>query len=142
MVSKRKSSGNASSMPGGIAVGTAASVMITFLGSVITAYLIERETIQEDGVGYAAVIILILASITGCLVAAKRIKHQRMLVCMICGVCYFAVLLASTALVFGGQYAGVGATAITVLGSSFAVALLGLRNGKGSIMKHKKRAYR
>lgn len=142
MVSKRKPSGNAVSMPAGITMGAAVSVLITILGSIVAAYLIGRETIGENAIGYASMIILILATVTGCLVAAKKVKHQRMLVCMICGVCYFAVLLAATALVFGGQYSGVGATAVTVLGSSCAIALLGLRNGKASFKAHKKRAYR
>lgn len=142
MVTNRKQSGKAMSIPAGILLGTAISMVISILGSMLTAWLLTKETIRENGVGYAAMVILVIASLAGCLTAVGKIKHQRLMVCGLSGISYFAALIAVTALFFGGQYSGVGATALLIFGSCAVVAILGLKENNSFVNRRKKKAYR
>ena len=77
-------------------------------------------------------VLLIVSSFAGAMIAFSRIKRQRMLVCIVSGVIYFAMLMSVTALFFGGQYSAVGTTALLVLAGSGTAALLGLRQRRGT----------
>lgn len=63
-------------------------------------------------------VLLIVSSFAGAMISFGRIKRQRMLVCIVSGVIYFAILMSITALFFGGQYSAVGTTALLVLAGS------------------------
>ena len=127
----QKGSGRAMSMPGGIAFGEAVSLTVTLLGAALLAKLVESEKMAEENIGYGVMVILVLASFAGAAVASRKIKHQHLLVCSSAGVVYMASLLAMTALFFGGQYSGVGVTALLVLcGTGLAVFAAGPREGK------------
>lgn len=136
MVVDRKVTGKASSMPGGLAAGALCSLSITLAMAALLAKLVEAKRMAEENIGYGVMVLLLLASFAGALVAFRRIKRQRMLVCLLSGVIYFAILMSMTALFFGGQYEAVGVTALLVLGGSAVAALLGLQQGRGQ--KHRK----
>lgn len=139
MVTAKKVTGRASSMPGGLAVGAAVSMIITVIVSAVSAHLISSELIGQDKIGYCAILALITASIAGARTAEKRIKRQRLLVCALSGLVYYCLLLALTALFFGGQYKGMGVTFIVVLMGSTTTVLMGNREGKRKYSyKHKK----
>lgn len=140
MSSTRKVTGTASSIPAGLALGGFTSLVLTAAGSALTAYLILSEQLPEAAVGYCALMILLLSSAAGAWIAVKRIKHRRLFVCGLSAAVYYGILLSITALFFGGQYQGMGVTALTVLGGAGAVALLGA-NGtpSGRRWKHKAR---
>ena len=132
MVANRKVTGKAASMPGGLALGGALSMALTILLSVLTAKLVDTGALAEDAVGYAALVILLLSSVVGAAVAAARIKRQRLIVCLASGAVYYGLLLSLTALFFGGQYTGMGVTALAVAGGSGAVSLAGMGEGRRS----------
>lgn len=138
MVVNQKVTGTAASMPVGLTVGVLISVGMTLGGSMIAAWLVSAEKIPESGIGYAALVILLLSSALGALAAVKRIKRQRMVVCMLSGLCYYLVLLACTALFFGGQYSGMGVTALVVLAGAGTIGLLGLK-GEGNNKKRRRK---
>lgn len=142
MVVNRKTTGTALSMPAGLGMGTLISAGITLLGAMVVAWLVSRETIPESSVGYGTIVILLLSSILGSWAAVKKVKRQRLVVSLLTGLCYFLLLLACTALFFGGQYSGIGVTAIVILASSAAVGLMGLKGEGGHKMKRKKYASR
>lgn len=130
MTVNRRVTGRASTMPVGLTMAALASLGVTFAGAALTGYLISRDLLQESSIGYCAMALILLSSVTGAAVAVGKIKRQRVLVCGISGAIYFAVLLSMTALVFGGQYQGIGVTALLVLAGSVLVVLLGLRGEK------------
>lgn len=141
MVVNQKVTGTASTMPGGLALGAAVSLLVTLFGSVLSAWLVARESIPESGIGYCAMVILLLAGIAGSAVAVERIKRRRMLVCMLSGGIYYACLLGMTALFFGGQYQGMGVTALMVFCGVMLVLLAGIRReGRGDYRKTKIRS--
>lgn len=142
MVVNRKLTGRAASVPAGLAAGAIVSVVITLLLAVVIGRLVDTEKIQWDNVGYGIMILLITASFFGSAIASARIKRQRMIICLLSGAIYFALLLSITALFFGGQYEAVGVTAALILAGSGTAGLLGLgRKGEG-IRKKRRSAYR
>lgn len=131
MVTSRKPTGTASSIPAGLAAGCAVSLGITMLAAALLAKLVDAEKLPWENVGYGIVVLLVMASFLGSITAYGRIRRQRLMICLISGMIYFGILLSLTALFFGGQYEGVGVTAVLVMGGSGAAGLLGLREGKG-----------
>lgn len=138
MVVDKKPTGRASSMPGGLAIGAAISLVVTILLAAMLAKLIEGQTIAEENMGYGVMVILLAASFLGAMASYGKIKRQRVIVCLLSGALYFGILLSITALFFGGQYEAVGVTGLLVLCGSGAAALLGLHgNSKGRRRKIK-----
>lgn len=137
MVTNRKVTGKAVSMPAGLAMGGGASFGLTLLLAVITAKLVDSGILTSDAVGYAALGILLVSGGAGAGLAAGKIKRQRLAVCMAVAAIYYCLLLSMTALFFGGQYAGMGVTAIAVAGGCGAVALAGA--GKVSSGKNRRK---
>lgn len=135
MVANRKVTGKASSMPVGLALGGGLSMVVTVVLSLVTAKLLDNGTLPEESVGYAALGILLLSSGLGAWLAAVKIKRQRLIVCLASGCVYYGLLLGVTALFFGGQYTGMGVTALAVAGGSLAVCLMGM--GKGRTRKRR-----
>lgn len=112
---KHKRSGTAASLPGGLVIGLGTSILITLIGCAAMSYMITQEKVEFNSIGYCTMCILSVSSITGSLLAAKSVKSKTAVVCALFALCYFLLLLAITAMFFGGQYQGIGATAITVL---------------------------
>lgn len=115
MVANKKITGRATSLPVGLAIGAACSLAATLILTAILAKLVEAETLPVEKVGYGIMVLLIVSSFAGAMISFGRIKRQRMLVCIVSGVIYFAMLMSMTALFFGGQYSAVGTTALLVL---------------------------
>lgn len=133
MVANRKVTGIAMSMPGGLALGGVVSLLTTILGTGVFAYMLSTETVSADAVGYCAMGILLASSMLGSMTAAGKIKHRKIYVCGLTGLIYYLTLLAITALFFGGQYQGIGVTALVILAGSGTAALLGT---KGKNRRH------
>lgn len=142
MVTNKKVTGTASSMAVGLAIGTGISILLTVMAAAILAQMVLGETVSEPSIGYFAMGILLLASAVGSLVAAYCIKRRWMIVCLSVGALYYLTLLGCTALFFGGQYQGMGVTALVVLAGSGAVGLLGLRREKGHRRRSRKFVHR
>lgn len=131
MANRQKITGRASSIPAGLATGAAVSVMITGGLTMLLAWLLEKERISWEGAGYGIVVMIMLSAFLGALTACGRIRHQRLLVCLMSGSVYFGILLSITALFFGGQYQAVGVTALLIAGGCSCSALLVARQGRG-----------
>ena len=130
MTVNHKVTGTAVSMPAGIGIGCGISLLLTLLGAGVAAKLIADEILRETAIGYSAMAIILLASACGAAAAVGKVKKRRLQVALLVGAGYFASLLAMTALFFGGQYQGMGVTALLVLGGVAAVALVGSREKK------------
>lgn len=142
MVTTKKPTGRAMSIPGGLALGAAVSLGVTLILSAAVAKMVDAELMGEGAIGYGALITLLTAAIAGAAFAATKIKRQRILVCCLSGLVYYITLLGVTALFFGGQYQGMGVTALVVAGGCGTVVLMGLNQGKGKGNRHRKRLHR
>ena len=142
MVANGKITGRAWSIPAGLAAGWGCSMAVTILLTAAVAYMLSSEKLTIEMTGYGSMITLVAAAATGAQISWRLIRHRRAMVCMLSGVCYFLSLMAITALFFGGQYSGVGVTAILVFGSAGGVTLLGLKENSSSRNHRKKYPYR
>lgn len=129
MALNQKTTGRAMSMPGGLAFGGTVSLGVTLLCAAVLAKLLDMEKLAWENIGYGIMVLLFLGSFLGSMTAYYAIRRQRMMVCGISGLVYFGLLLAITALFFGGQYDGIGAAAAVVICGSACAGLLGLRGG-------------
>ena len=142
MITKQKATGRAASIPAGIGWGTLAGLGITATGAAILAWMMTKEKMNSDSLGYGIIAVLLIASCVGALIASGKIKRLRMQMCLLSGAVYYFSLVAMTALFFGGKYEGMGVTAIVVM-IGCALASLTILNGhKTNKTKIRKRAYR
>ena len=116
--------GRASSIPEGLAAAAGVSLGLTVMGSGVTAWMILRGSFPHGWAGYCAMVILLVSAAAGALTAASRIRRLRAQMCLASGGIYYGCLLAITALFFGGQYQGMGVTALVVFCGSAVVMLL------------------
>lgn len=130
MANHQKVTGRASSIPAGLAAGASVSMAITGALTLWMALLLEKEAISWDTAGYGIMIMILLSAFFGALTACGRIRHQRLLVCLMSGGLYFAILLSITALFFGGQYQAVGVTALLIAGGCFCPVFLAPGQGR------------
>lgn len=142
MTVNRKVTGTAASIPAGLMGGTLIALVMTLVGSVISGYLIAKEILAENSVGYCAMAILVVSSFVSSVFAFERIKRRILLICSASGAIYYALLLAMTALFFGGQYQGMGVTALMVLCGSGLALLLKMGQGKSAGRGSKRYAHR
>ena len=130
------------SVPAAIGIGVVISLSISLAGAMLVGYLLMVESIAVSDIGWCGILILAAASFAGAMIAAKAVKGKRLPVCLGVGVGYFAALLGTTALFFGGQYQGVVSTAITVFLASTASGFLGWKGRKPAFRKKKIPVYR
>ena len=136
MVYAGKVTGRASSVFTGLVWATLTASVITLIGIAVTSLMIERELMEWKRTGYAVLIILLISSWAGAVVAALKIKRRKLLFCLMSGVLYFVMLLVVTALFFGGEYSGVGETALLILCGSLLASMWTGRGNKQ--IKHTK----
>lgn len=141
MVANQKVTGRAMTIPGGVGIAAITSIVTTLLMSGILAWLVLTERVGESVVGYGAMVILLVSSFFGAMIAAGMIKHRKMMVCLLSGAAYFLCLLACTALFLGGQYQGVGISALLILVGSAGAALTDLRKGGSFNKKSRRKMY-
>lgn len=133
-----KMTGRASSLPSGLALGALTGMLATVVVTATGAHLIAKELMSQEHIGYCSIAALLSGTMLGAIVASGRVKHRKLLVCLLSGFTYFLILLSITALFFGGQYDGIPVTFITVSIGSLAAALLASRE-PGSKPKRKRK---
>ena len=111
-------------MPGGVAAGVGSAAMSTIMLSAVTAWLVERGSLSQEKMGYAAMIVLLLSGYMGAEMAYRKIRERKTMVCLLTGAGYFLLLLCVTAMVFGGQYRAVGVSAFLIFGGAGCAALI------------------
>lgn len=132
MVANRKVTGKATSIPAGLATGGAVSIGVTLIMSAIAGWLVYSGRLAEKNIGYCAMAILICSSLLGAAISAKKVKRRKLIVCGASGLIYYTILLVTTALLFDGEYQGMGTTALVVLCGCGTAALLGILQGRGA----------
>ena len=118
-------------------MGAGSALLCSLAGSAILAYLIQKESVAYDAMGYGIMMILLGSSLAGSYLAWRKIKHRRAAVCLATGGTFFLMLLSITALFFGGQFEAVGVTALLIFSGSASVILAGL--GQGRADRHRVR---
>ena len=136
-----KGNGRAVTIPAGVALGAGVSLAVTLLGAAVTAWLVLEGAFAPEWIGYCAMVILLAGAVSGAGVAVSKTKRLPGQMALASGGVYYLCLLGITALFFGGQYRGVGATALMVFCGSALVIMLapGGRNRAGCRRRKKLR---
>lgn len=121
----------------GAAVGALYGFLWTMAASALLSWAVHRQWLEMEFIGYGSMVILLTASVLAALIGYRKVKCRRVLVCISSGAGYMLMLLAMTALFFGGQYSGVEVTACLVFGGSLAAVFIGMESEKGSRKRHK-----
>lgn len=129
--SMQRRNGKAVSMPAGLTLGALTGLAVTILGSMILAKMMDAEWIGEERIGYGVMGMLLLASYLTAAISFGKIKRRRLLVCLCSGGIYFGILLSMTALLFGGEYSGVGVTALLIACGVILAILPGFQQRRG-----------
>ena len=143
MTTQHKPTGRASTIPAGLAAGAGISICVTILVCLTGAWLISAEILPQKQIGYCVLLALVTATILGAMTAWKKIRRQKLAVCMMSGGVYFVLLALSTTVFFGGDFQGVWATLAAIILGSLAAALLTKEreNMKKGKMRLKKMRY-
>ncbi len=128
-------------LPSAIIVGMAVSILLTLSLSAILAILIAGGKMSPETMGYGVLGILMSSSILGAAVACAKTPGKRMIVSSSSAAGYLLLLLCTTALFFGGEYQGVGVTALVVMAGGLINALLPAGKAKRKNRTSKKRRY-
>lgn len=121
---RQTKSGRATSMVHGLTIGTAACLAITLIATILIAKLIDQEILSWEKVGYSVIVTVLTASFCGALISYKKIKHQRLAVCLLTGVAYWAVLIGTGSLLYKANYQGVFVTSAIILDGSICAFLV------------------
>ena len=117
-------------IPAAAGLGLLLGMIITLIGALITAWLIQAQKIGEDTVGLAAMVIILLGASASTAVTAGKGSSARFLMCLAGGGIYFLGLLCCGAMLFEGVKAGVVPTACVAAAGSMLVYLLGTKRGR------------
>lgn len=131
MVTNRKPTGRAATIPIGLLTGGVTALASTLALTAVLAKLMEGEILPEENIGYGVMLLLLVSAFLGSAIACKRVKRQYLLTAVLTGVVYVGILLSITALFFGGQYSAVGVTILLVFCGSLLAAMLFSRERKG-----------
>lgn len=142
MVTRQKATGRSVSIPVGIAWGMLVGIGITVIGAAVLAWMMSGEKLSGDGLGYGIIVVLLVSSYVGALIASNKIKRLRVQMCILSGVVYYLSLVAVTALFFGGKYQGMGVTAIVVIIGCVSASITMLSGKKSNKPKIRKKGYR
>lgn len=134
MAGKRNFFGKEKPLAMAVGIGVGCSYILTLLGTGLWAWLIGNGSVAQSAIGYGSMVILAVSAAVGCMLASRIFPRKQLMVCGITAAGYYLCLLATTALFFGGQYRGMGVTALMVL---LGAALAMLPALTGMSRKHK-----
>ena len=111
--------------------GVACSFLVTMVVTAIFAGMISKKLIPEERIDYCMVVILLVSTIAGAVIAISKCDN-RVLTGIYIGIAYLAMLLTLTAIFFGGEYQRIGVTSSIVLIACFFAAML-RKNGSKNL---------
>lgn len=88
----------------GTSIGVAISIISCILLAAVLTTLTLNETFREEGMEYAASIILLLSSLAGALFAGKIVEERKYLTCLMTVGTFTFLLLGITILFFGSAF--------------------------------------
>ena len=138
MVRNAKFTGTAAPMALGITLGVGIAFAILGVSAAVIAWLVLGEKMDISAVGYAVMVCHLLSVGVGGIAASGMIKHRKLAVCLSVGGVYYLSLIGCTAAFFGGQYQGMGVTAILVAAASGLAGWLTTRGKNNGTKRYKK----
>lgn len=111
-------------VPAALALGTGIAVITTMVGSLIAAWLLHSQKIDEGGISYVVMVITVASIILGAVSAAGGAGKQILPVCTGTAAVYLLLLVAVNLLFLDGKVKGFLPTMVLVLGCGVSVSLI------------------
>ena len=119
--------------------GSVISLVCVLLLSLLLAFIIGKEILEENQRGFSVIFITILSGTVGSIYTALHTKENVLIWCVSQGVVFFLILLGINALFFDAMYQSVGNGVISVLGTSALVAILYSVTKQRMVRRYKRR---
>lgn len=113
-----------------VCFGAGISMAITVILAMVNAWMICSEKMPEKTIGYGVMLIILVSSYMGSLIACKMHGTNKLATTMITGGIYMAVLLVMGVLLFDGTLTAVGETSLLVLCGCVLAAMWSSRRTK------------
>ena len=107
-----------------VVIGMGISVAVSLLGAIVITVLTMNEMIADQTIDYCVLALILIASIVGNLVSMLLEKRKLMIISIATSIAFALVLLAITAMFFEGQYHGVAATLLVIIGGGISSMLI------------------
>lgn len=120
----QKLTGRAVSIPKAVMIGNAVCVIAMSVVIAVTAHMISSEILQQNSIGYCAILALVLGSGVGAWTAAVKAKRLKIQVVAIHAVLCFLELLGLNFIIFKGSFQGCLVTLVSIIFGSIGGGLL------------------
>lgn len=122
-----------------VVIGVATAIIITVLGCVINASMMNGGSVGENSVQIFSMIIWFVSTVAGTMISGKLSANNVLLTMALVAVIYFAILMSTKAIAFTQPYCAVGKG----IGIIAAGVLPGfLYSAKGKVNKKPKFKYK
>ena len=114
-------------IPVGIGIAMLYAMVVMLAGALVLTWLLSTERIQEGAISYGGMITLILSAGAASSVAIYHVRQNVLPVSVGTSFSFIIALLGINALFFDGNYEGIGATTLVILGTGIAVAMVAIK---------------
>lgn len=96
-------------------LGSLAGILFLTISAAMLSALILNGSIPERRMKYFVLALIVISVFLGTVIGRKGAEEYRKTVCIITGITIFCFMLLVTAILFGGEYTGVGETGLLIL---------------------------
>lgn len=121
MVRKEKQNRNIATS---VVLGTLVGIVTSFFGILFVTLLVMSEKLAIAYVRYAVLVIMFAAALFGGTIASVYLKRNPLIVSLCVSGSLLLIMLSITAIFFEGRYSNVPVTLLTLLSSSFLIAIV------------------
>lgn len=122
-----------------VVIGVATAIIITVLGCVINASMMNGGSAGENSVHIFSMIIWFVSTVAGTMISGKLSANNVLLTMALVAVIYFAILMSTKAIAFTQPYCAVG-KGIGIIAAGFLPGFL--YSAKGKVNKKQKFKYK
>ena len=135
MIKKSSKQSRTKSLPVGIAYGVVAAVVLSLLGTILGAYLMDREMVGASASSVLSMSIRIVSVLASTVITIKLTDHQLLLTAAVTAIVYFFVLIGIAILFFDSPFEAIWQGGIGILaGGALALVICSRKNKE---KKHK-----
>lgn len=124
------------SMFHGVMLGAIVSILLSMSAIAVVAYLVSSNKLGQAAMGAIVMVIVAISTAVGGLVSSAVLKEKRGMASALTAAAYFAVLIITNVVFFGGEFQAFGKTLLMIL-LGVGVALLPVLRKSGGKRIHK-----
>jgi hypothetical protein len=136
---KRKNGAKNFSLPIGVLIGVAVSVVLMLLLAGIGASLVNGDRLEISSLKWFAIIVWAVSAFIGTITAVALVKNKLAIVAGITGASIILILLCSAMLFFDGISGKMLTGIAVILAGGFGASVLMLRSGRANKKKKNRR---